>query len=126
MERKRLTQVFGLVAVLLLISGQIFAQNLNVHGKVLDENGEGLIGAGVVIQGTTQGTITDVDGSYQLSVPQGSTLEFSCVGYKAQLVQVTGPNLTVTLAPDSKLIDESVVVAYGSQNKVTITGAVTP
>ena len=125
MERKRLTQVFGLVAILLLISGQIFAQNLNVHGKVLDENGEGLIGAGVVIQGTTQGTITDVDGSYQLSVPQGSTLEFSCVGYKAQLVQVTGPNLTVTLAPDSKLIDESVVVAYGSQNKVTITGAVT-
>ena len=125
MERKRLTQVFGLVAMLLLISGQIFAQNLNVHGKVLDENGEGLIGAGVVIQGTTQGTITDVDGSYQLSVPQGSTLEFSCVGYKAQLVQVTGPNLTVTLAPDSKLIDESVVVAYGSQNKVTITGAVT-
>ncbi|MBO5876610.1 MAG: TonB-dependent receptor [Bacteroidales bacterium] len=125
MERKRLTQVFGLVAVLLLISGQIFAQNLNVHGKVLDENGEGLIGAGVVIQGTTQGTITDVDGSYQLSVPQGATLEFSCVGYKAQLVQVTGPNLTVTLAPDSKLIDESVVVAYGSQNKVTITGAVT-
>ena len=117
--------MFGLVAVLLLISGQIFAQNLNVHGKVLDENGEGLIGAGVVIQGTTQGTITDVDGSYQLSVPQGSTLEFSCVGYKAQLVQVTGPNLTVTLAPDSKLIDESVVVAYGQQNKVTITGAVT-
>lgn len=117
--------MFGLVAVLLLISGQIFAQNLNVHGKVLDENGEGLIGAGVVIQGTTQGTITDVDGSYQLSVPQGATLEFSCVGYKAQLVQVTGPNLTVTLAPDSKLIDESVVVAYGSQNKVTITGAVT-
>ena len=125
MKRKRLTQVFGLVAVLLLISGQIFAQNLSVHGKVLDENGEGLIGAGVVIQGTTQGTITDVDGSYQLSVPQGATLEFSCVGYKAQLVQVTGPNLTVTLAPDSKLIDESVVVAYGSQNKVTITGAVT-
>ena len=125
MKRKRLTQVFGLVAMLLLISGQIFAQNLNVHGKVLDENGEGLIGAGVVIQGTTQGTITDVDGSYQLSVPQGATLEFSCVGYKAQLVQVTGPNLTVTLAPDSKLIDESVVVAYGSQNKVTITGAVT-
>ena len=125
MKRKRLTQVFGMVAVLLLISGQIFAQNLNVHGKVLDENGEGLIGAGVVIQGTTQGTVTDVDGSYQLSVPQGATLEFSCVGYKAQLVQVTGPNLTVTLAPDSKLIDESVVVAYGSQNKVTITGAVT-
>ena len=117
--------MFGLVAVLLLISGQIFAQNLNVHGKVLDENGEGLIGAGVVIQGTTQGTITDIDGSYQLSVPQGATLEFSCVGYKALLVQVTGPNLTVTLAPDSKLLDESVVVAYGQQNKVTITGAVT-
>jgi TonB-linked SusC/RagA family outer membrane protein len=125
MERKRLTQVFGLVAVLLLISGQIFAQNLNVHGKVLDENGEGLIGAGVVIQGTTQGTITDVDGSYQLSVPQGATLEFSCVGYVTQQIQVTGQRLDVTMRPDSKLIDESVVIAYGQQNKVTITGAVT-
>ena len=110
---------------MLLMSGQAFAQNLRVTGKVVDENGEGVIGAGVVLQGTTNGTITDVDGNYELpSVPQGATLEFSCVGYKTMLVQVTGSRLDVTMAPDSRLIDESVVVAYGQQNKVTITGSV--
>ena len=110
---------------MLLMSGQAFAQNLRVTGKVVDENGEGVIGAGVVLQGTTNGTITDVDGNYELpSIPQGATLEFSCVGYKTMLVQVTGSRLDVTMAPDSRLIDESVVVAYGQQNKVTITGSV--
>ena len=125
MERKKLTHLVGLIAIMLLMSGQAFAQNLRVTGKVVDENGEGVIGAGVVLQGTTNGTITDVDGNYELpSVPQGATLEFSCVGYKTMLVQVTGSRLDVTMAPDSRLIDESVVVAYGQQNKVTITGSV--
>ncbi|MBR5833511.1 MAG: SusC/RagA family TonB-linked outer membrane protein, partial [Bacteroidales bacterium] len=111
---------------MLFVSGQSFAQNLHVTGKVVDELGEGVIGAGVVIQGTTTGTVTDVDGNYEIpSVPQGAALEFSCVGYKTLVVQVTGSRLDVTMAPDSRLIDESVVVAYGSQNKVTITGAVT-
>ena len=126
MKRKKLTQLFGLMAFLLLTAGQSFAQNLHVQGRVLDELGEGLIGAGVVIQGTTQGTVTDIDGYFDLpSVPQGATLEFSCVGYVTQQIQVTGQRLDVTMRPDSKLIDESVVIAYGQQNKVTITGAVT-
>ena len=126
MERKKLNHLFWIVALLLFMSGQSFAQNLQVTGRVVDELGEGVIGAGVVIQGTTNGAITDVDGNYMISsVPQGAALEFSCVGYKTTVVQVTGPRLDVTLAPDSRLIDESVVVAYGQQNKVTITGAVT-
>ena len=126
MERKKLTHLFWIVAIMLFVSGQSFAQNLRVTGKVVDELGEGVIGAGVVIQGTTTGTVTDVDGNYEIpSVPQGAALEFSCVGYKTLVVQVTGSRLDVTMAPDSRLIDESVVVAYGSQNKVTITGAVT-
>ena len=126
MERKKLTHLFWIVALMLFVSGQSFAQNLHVTGKVVDELGEGVIGAGVVIQGTTTGTVTDVDGNYEIpSVPQGAALEFSCVGYKTLVVQVTGSRLDVTMAPDSRLIDESVVVAYGSQNKVTITGAVT-
>ena len=125
MKRKKLTHLFGLMVLLLLTAGQSFAQNLRVQGRVLDELGEGLIGAGVIIQGTTQGTITDVDGNYELSVPQGATLEFSCVGYATQAIKVTGTRLDVTLAPDTRLIDESVVVAYGQQTKVTITGAVT-
>ena len=126
MERKKLNHLFWIVALLLFMSGQSFAQNLQVTGRVVDELGEGVIGAGVVIQGTTNGAITDVDGNYMIpSVPQGAALEFSCVGYKTVVVQVTGPRLDVTMAPDSRLIDESVVVAYGQQNKVTITGAVT-
>ena len=125
MKRKKLTHLFGIMALLLLTAGQSFAQNLRVHGRVLDELGEGLIGAGVIVQGTLQGTITDVDGNYEISVPQGATLEFSCVGYMTQQVPVTGARLDVTMQPDTRLIDESVVVAYGQQKKVTITGAVT-
>ena len=125
MKRKMLIHLFGLMALLLLPSGHSFAQNLRVQGRVLDELGEGLIGAGVLIQGTTQGTVTDLDGNYVLSVPEGATLEFSCVGYVTQQIQVTGQRLDVTMVPDSRLIDESVVIAYGQQNKVTITGAVT-
>ena len=124
MKSKKLTHLFGLMALMLLTSVHSFAQNLQVQGKVLDELGEGLIGAGVVIQGTTQGTITDIDGNYSLSVPQGATLEFSCVGYATQQIQVSGSRLDVTLLPDSRVIDESVVIAYGQQKKVTITGAV--
>ena len=126
MKAKKLTHLFGLVVLMLLVSGQAFAQNIRVTGRVLDELGEGLIGAGVVIQGTTTGTVTDLDGNYVLpSVPQGAILEFSCVGYATQAVQVTGAYLDVTMKPDTRLIDESVVVAYGQQTKVTITGAVT-
>ncbi len=103
-----------------------FAQNLRVEGKVVDERGEGLVGAGVVIQGTTNGTITDLDGSFVLpSVRSGSMLEISCIGYATQTVQVNSQKvLTITMVVDSRLIDESVVVAYGQQSKVTITGAV--
>ena len=124
MKSKKLTHLFGLMVLMLLTSVHSFAQNLQVQGKVLDELGEGLIGAGVVISGTTQGTITDIDGNYSLSVPQGATLEFSCVGYATQQIQVSGSRLDVTLLPDSRVIDESVVIAYGQQKKVTITGAV--
>ena len=126
MKRKKLSRLSGIFMALLMMSGHLsFAQNLTVSGKVLDETGEGLIGAGVVIQGTTNGTITDLDGNYRLpSVPNGATLEFSCVGYKTQQVKVTGTRLDVTLDPDTSALDEAVVVAYGQQKKVTITGAV--
>lgn len=126
MKSKSLTHLFGLMALLLLTSVHSFAQNLHVQGRVLDELGGGLIGAGVVIQGTTKGTITDIDGNFDLpSVPQGTVLEISCVGYETLEVQVTGTRIDVTLKPDTRLLDESVVIAYGQQNKVTITGAVT-
>lgn len=125
MRSRKLFHLSGLLALLLLLPGHAFAQNLRVHGRVLDETGEGLIGAGVVLQGTTNGTITDMDGNFVLpSVPRGATLEISCIGYATQAVQVTGPSLTVTLEPESRALDEAVVIAYGQQKKVTITGAV--
>ena len=122
--KRKLSHLFGLLALLLLMSGQVFAQNLRVQGRVVDETGEGVIGAGVVIQGTTTGTITDFDGNFSLSVPRGTTLEISCVGYATQAVVVDGPTLNITLLPDTTALDESVVIAYGQQKKVTITGAV--
>ena len=124
MKMRRLSHLFGLLALLLLLPGQSLAQNVRVEGRVLDELGEGLIGAGVVIQGTTTGTITDMDGNFSLSVPRGATLEVSCVGYATQAVQVTGPRMVITMELDSRALDESVVIAYGQQKKVTITGAV--
>jgi len=124
MKSIKLFHLFGLVALMLLMSVHSFAQNLRVEGKVMDEHGEGLIGAGVIVQGTNNGTVTDLDGSFVLSgVPSGAMLEISCIGYETQLVQAQR-SITVTMAVDSKLIEESVVVAYGQQKKVTITGAV--
>ena len=122
--KRKLSHLLGMLVLLLLLPGQISAQNVRVTGRVLDEQGEGVIGAGVVIQGTTTGTITDLDGNFALSVPRGTTLEISCVGFATQEVQVTGTTLTVTLLPDTTALDESVVIAYGQQKKVTITGAV--
>ena len=124
MKSRKLAHLFGLMVLLLLMPVHSFAQNLRVEGKVLDEQGEGLIGAGVVIQGTRTGTITDLDGNFVISAPSGAVLEISCIGYTTQAVQVTGRNLTVTLEPESRALDEAVVIAYGQQKKVTITGAV--
>ena len=125
MKRRKLSHLFGLMALLLLLPGQSFAQNLRVTGKVLDEQGEGLIGAGVVVQGTSNGTVTDLDGNFVLpSVPRGATLEVSCIGYLTQEVQVTGQALTISMVPDAMALDDAVVIAYGQQKKVTITGAV--
>ena len=125
MKRGKLLHLLGLWVLLLLMPGQIFAQNLRVEGTVLDELGEGLIGAGVLIQGTRTGTVTDMNGKFVLtSVPRGATLEISCIGYVTQVIQVTGPTLTVAMELDSKTLEESVVIAYGQQKKVTITGAV--
>ena len=108
--------MFGLLGLLLLLSGQVFAQNIRVQGRVLDETGEGVIGAGVVIQGTTTGTVTDFDGNFVLpNVPRGATLEVSCVGYATKEVQATSGTMTITMEIDTNALDDSVVIAYGQQ-----------
>lgn len=103
----------------------VFAQNLTVEGTVLDESGEPLIGVSVLVQGQGTGGITDIDGHFRIqNVKQGTKLEFSYVGYLTQVQVVKGRSMNITMQPDTKTLEEVVVIAYGQQKKVTITGAV--
>lgn len=101
------------------------AQNKVISGTVFDSNKEAVIGASVVVKGTTNGTITDFDGKFRLSnVPNNATLQVSFVGYITQTASVAGKtNVVVTLQEDTKVLDEIVVVGYGVQKKSDITGA---
>ena len=85
-----------------------------VHGVVLDESGEPIIGANVKVVGTTSGTISDMDGKFSLNAPTGSKVEISFIGYQTQVITVQGrTNLKVVMREDSKLLDEVVIVGYG-------------
>lgn len=118
------------LGLLLLLAGSIStlsAQNRKVSGKVLDALQEPLIGVSIRIEGTTQGTITDVDGAFDIQVPAaGATLDFSYVGYLTQKVKVKPgqKNIVVYMQEDAIMLDEAVVVGYGTQKKVNLTGAV--
>ena len=102
----------------------IVQQSSTVNGKITDANGEPIIGASVVIKGTTNGTITDFDGNFMLEVPAKATLVVSYVGYKTVIVKAESTPMHIVLKEDSEMIDEVVVVGYGSQKKVNVTGAV--
>lgn len=115
-----------LVTLLLLLSNFAMAQR-TVVGKVTDaENGEALIGASVSVVGTTRGAVTDIDGKYSVEVPDGSTqLRFAYTGYKEEVV-VLGPSNVVEIAmKPGSVLDEVVVIGYGSVKKSDATGAVT-
>ena len=117
--------LIGIVAILALMPMMLFAQSLTVEGMVVDETGEPLIGVTVRVHGHGTGAITDYEGHYSLqSVARGATLEFSYVGYLTQTRKVEGRTMNVTMQPDQKNLEEVVVIAYGQQKKVTITGAV--
>jgi len=98
-------------------------QTLFVTGIVVDNSGDPVIGASVVEKGTPNGTITDINGRFTLNVRQGVTLLISFIGYQTQEVRAT-PNISITLKEDSELLDEVVVVGYGTQRRANLTGAV--
>lgn len=102
------------------------AQSLNISGLVTDADGEPLIGATVMVKGSTHGVSTDVDGKYTLNgVKKGSTIEASYVGFTSQAVKVTrGGQLNISLKENNNMLNEVVVVGYGQQKKVNLTGAV--
>ena len=101
-------------------------EDKKASGVVIDSAGEPVIGAGVVIEGSTNGTITDVDGRWELVVPSTTTkIVISSLGYKEQVVAAGSASArTVTLHEDSQMLQETVVVGYGVQKKVNLTGAV--
>jgi TonB-linked SusC/RagA family outer membrane protein len=120
---KKKKSVSALFAFLLLFCATtVFGQNFTVTGKVTDSNGEPLIGANVTVKGTTNGTITDVDGKYTLqSVNAQSVLVFAYIGYVTQEVEVSGQRtINRQLKEDTQRLDEVVVVGYGSQAKKDI------
>jgi len=97
-----------------------------VSGTVKDANGDGVIGANVLVTGTTVGTVTDIDGNFSLDVPQGSDqLTVSYLGFKTQTIDLNGQSVVnIEMSNDSELLDEVVVIGYGTQRKVDLTGAV--
>ena len=123
--KKSKCYLLGIVALLCLLPNVVFAQDLTVQGTVNDETGEPMIGATVKVQGSGHGTVTDIDGHFRLTpVKRGATLEFSYMGYLTQTRKADGRAIVITLQPDTKALEEVVVIAYGQQKKLTITGAV--
>lgn len=95
-----------------------------VSGRILDSSGQPVPGASIIEKGTTNGVNTDIDGKFTISVKSGSSLEVSCIGYETVSVAAS-ENLSVTLREDTQFLDEVVVVGFGTQKKVNMTGSVT-
>lgn len=125
MKITKLFRSIGLLFLLSMLSLGAYAQTNSVKGVVRDGAGRTLIGVNVIEVGTTNGTITDIDGNYVIKVPAQSKLQFSYLGYQTAIVEVGGKtNLNVVLKDDNKLLEEVVVVGYGTQRKEAVTGSV--
>lgn len=111
------------VAMGLLFSLGVFAQQITVKGHVKDASGIPIIGANVVIKGSTIGSVTDLDGNFQLQAPQDATISISFVGYKPTEVKAA-PVLMVVLQEDAVMLEGTVVIGYGSVKKEDVTGSV--
>lgn len=116
-----------LFTILWVISLGMFAQNITVRGTVTDENNEPVVGATIIISGDpTRGTVTDMDGKYTLSdVPSDASLEFRYVGMRTQIIPVNGrTTIDVVMESEVKILEEVVVIGYGTQRKEAVTGSV--
>ncbi len=132
MERKiknRCVKVFFLFMLgILTLSPNMYAQSgtITVKGNVRDNLNEPIISGSVVVKGTTTGTVTDIDGNYTINAPADGTLVFSYVGFTAQEVPVSGrTTINVTMVEDVEMLQDVVIIGYGSVKKEDLTGAVT-
>lgn len=124
--KKRFVSLLGLASVCLslsatagedpvdLSSNYSIAQNKTIRGRVIDKNGDAIIGASIVVKGTTRGTITNIDGEFSIDVNKNEKLVVSYIGYTSQEIAPTGNNLTVVLEEDTKVLEEVVVLGYGA------------
>lgn len=112
-----------LLLLLIITSASAVAQNETVKGRVVDENGDPLAGVTVTIQGTTTGTITNLDGHYSINTEKGKTISFSYLGYKKQNLIVKTDIVNVNLIPDDNQLDDVIVVAYGTASRAGYTGS---
>ena len=122
--KKRVTL---LIMLLLTSISYIYAQQLTITGTVIDKSlGDPVIGASVLVEGTTNGTVTDIDGKFSINASKGNVLNISYIGYQTQTIKLDGSQtvLTIQLGEDTQALDEVVVVGFGSQKKVNLTGAV--
>lgn len=108
----------------MLLSVQVFAQGLTVKGVVKDNTGMGVIGANILVKGTTNGTITDFDGNFILEAKKGDVIVISFIGYKTQELPAAA-TMNVTLQDDTEVLEDVVVIGYGSVKKDDATGSVT-
>lgn len=138
---RNVMKYLGIMSVSLACAGPLFATSgypfasvavvqqsvATVKGQVVDEKGEPIIGANVIVEGTTNGMITDLDGNFFLQCPVGSTLKASYIGYLTRTVKVTGNMnaLKIILKEDAETLEEVVVVGYGTMKKSDLTGSVT-
>lgn len=100
-------------------------QQKKITGQVLDSTGETIIGANIRVKGKSTGTITDIDGNFSINAKNGDILLISYIGYKTKEVQINNASqLNITLSPDTEILDEVIVVGYGSQKKATVTGSI--
>jgi TonB-linked SusC/RagA family outer membrane protein len=122
---KKLQRLKLAILLLGLLPYTLLAQDVAVSGKVSADDGSGIPGVSITIQGTQRGTITKADGTYSVMTAPNSTLVFSFVGYLSQVVSVSGRStINITLAEDTKALEEIVVVGYGTQKKANVTGSV--
>lgn len=122
---KQLTKRIVFCSVGVLLSLSLFAQNIKVHGVVKDESGEPIIGATVIQKGTTNATVTDLDGNFIFMVPSTGTLSISYLGYTTKNVPVQGRQvLDIELSQSSKQLNEVVVIGYGTMKKSDLTGSI--
>ncbi len=117
--------VSGAILICLLLTSAATAQMMTVTGKVTEAGtGEAMPGVNVVIKGTTQGVVSDVDGKYSIATRKGATLLFSFIGCKTVEVKVSKPVHDVTMEPSTVALEECVVVGYGVQKKESVTGSI--